>query len=422
MNSSLNQKARLYCSVEMEDKYYKGNNSFVEKTGSLNVIEVLNGIVHPLELSETRTIEFNQYGGVTDENLNFLEQSLTKRIDPLDQSYADHDWYIGASKTRSFNVIDYVDEDVVFIGALSKHYGHFILEGLARLWFYLDTENLKYKCVYISDNGTDLFLETFGLLGIDPHRMQRIEVPTRFRKILIPEPSIRLSDYYHQKYHETVSRIRDSVLPESFDKIYFSKEGISNRRAVGEELIQSIFSRNGFRIFHPEKMSMHDKIAVLRGAKIFVASSGTNVHNSVFLGDHCECVCLNRSAHYYTVQFMIDIMKKLDSVYIDAYIFPNRKRNLNPIGPFLFGPTKYLFDFFESKKYFYNRYSLLCALPFLMITYAQAHLSDFIYSTSWSAYNKLIVSRYFSLRSLAKILLQSYKLFRKIMRSFQSRH
>lgn len=420
MNSSINRKTRLYCSAEMKGKYCEASNSFVEKTGSLKVMEVLNGIVHPLELSETRSIEFNQYGGVTDENLKFIEQSLTKRTDPLDQSNLNHDWYVGANRGRSFNKIDYVDEHVVFIGALSKHYGHFILEGLARLWFYLDAENLKYRCVYISDDGPDLFIETFGLLGIDTLRLQRIEVPTKFRKILIPEPSIRLSDYYHQMYHETVSRIRNSVSPLSFDKIYFSKAGISNSRAVGEEIIQGVFSRNGFKIFHPEKMSMHDKIAVLRGAKVFVASSGTNVHNSVFLEDQCQCICLNRSAHYYAVQFMIDTMKKLDSVYIDAYIFPNRQCNLDPIGPFLFGPTRYLFDFFESNKYIYSKYALYRPLPSLIMTYVNTNLWTFIYSTSWRIYNKSIVSKYSSISSMAKILLEFYKICRKIVRGFRS--
>lgn len=421
MVSSIHDKTLLYSSPEMTRKYHEANNSFFEKIGPLSVIEVSDGIVHPLELSTTNVTKINYYGGVTDEDLNFVDQSLTKRIDPLDKSYANHDWYTGANRERTFNDLDYIDEDVVFIGALSKHYGHFILEGLARLWFFLETTNLKFKCIYISESGPDQFTESFGLFGLDPHKLQRIDVPTRFRKVLIPEPSIRLSDYYHQKYHETVTRIRDSVPPRNFDKVYFSKEGISNSRAVGEVIIQGVFASNGFQIFYPEKMSMLDKIAVLRGAKVFVASSGTNVHNSVFLGDQCECVCLNRSAHYYAVQFMIDIMKKLDSVYIDAYIFPNRKRNLDPIGPFLFGPTKYLFDFFENNKYCYSRFAFYRALPFLMMTYVSTYLRVVIYSSIWRAYNKFVVSKYSFVKLTARALLHFYKISRRVVRDIRSR-
>ena len=420
MNSSLNKNSRLYCSIEMRNKYYESNNSFVEKTESLKVMGVLNGIVHPLELSETKSIEVNQYGGVTDENLNFIDQSLTKRIDPLDQSYVNHDWYVGANRNRTFNEIDYVDEDVVFIGALSNHYGHFILEGLARLWFYLDAENLRMKCVYISESERDLFVETLGMLKIRSQKMQRIESPTRFRKVLIPEPSIRLSDYYHKKYNETVSRIRDSVPPGNFEKIYFSKEGISNNRAIGEIIIQNIFASNGYHIFHPETLSMQEKISVLRGAKVFVASSGTNVHNSVFLEDQCQCICLNRSAHYYAVQFMVDIMKKLNSVYIDTYIFANRKRNLDPIGPFLLGPTRYLFDFFDSYRFSYSRFGLYRKLPCLMGRYARTRLWLVFYTLSWRAYSKFSASKHFIVRLIARVLLHMYKIPGKILRTLGS--
>jgi hypothetical protein len=404
-----NKKTWLYCSAEMETKYYKANNSFIEKTESLKVIEIINGIVHPLELSETKLIEVKQYGGVTDVNLNFIEESLTKRTDPLDNSHVIYDWYVGANRNRDFADIEYFDDDVVFIGALSKHYGHFILEGLARIWFYLDAKNLKFKCVYISEIGPDLFLDIFKLLKIDPHRMQRIEVPTKFRKVLIPEPSIRLSDYYHQKYYETVSRIRDSVPAQSYNKVFFSKEGISNSRAVGEDIIQSVFESNGYLVFHPEKMSMYEKISILRGAKIFVASSGTNVHNSVFLEDNCDCVCLNRSEHYYSVQFMIGILKKLNNIYIDAYILANRKRNLGPIGPFLFGPTKHLFDFFKINNFKYNKFILYANYPLLVITYFSQYLNIFIRSASTKFLNKSIRSNYLFLRIAAKVLLYLYK-------------
>ena len=413
-------KTVLYCSPEMIAKYYEANNSFFEKTVPLSVVEVINGVVHPLELSALDVTVDSYCGGVTDEALNFVGESLTKRIDPLDQSYVNSDWYIGANRNRIFDKVDYVDDDVVFIGALSKHYGHFILEGLARLWFFLETENLKFKCVYISENGIDPFVETFGLFGIDPKKLQKIDIPTRFRKVLIPEPSIRLSDYYHLKYNDTLSRIRDKVSPRSFEKVYFSKEGISNSRAVGEDFIQNVFVSNGFHVFHPEKMTMYEKIAVLRGARVFVASSGTNVHNSVFLEDQCECICLNRSAHYYAVQFMIDIMKKLNSTYVDVYIVPNRRRNFDPIGPFLLGPTKYLIYLFKSKGYGYSKYKLYRALPLSIMAYANVHLRSFFYLSSWRAYNKFSNSEYSGVKWMAKTLLNIYIFARGKARSILS--
>jgi len=410
---------QLYCSIEMENKYYEARKSFVEKTGNLGLTEVPYGIVHPLELSETKSLEVNQYGGVTDQNLNFIHQSLTKRNNPLDQSYVNYDWYVGANENRNFSDIDYIDEDVVFIGALSDHYGHFILEGLARMWFYLDDENLKMKCVYISESEKFFFTETFELLSIYSNKIMRIKSPTKFRKVIIPEPSIRLSDYFHRKYHETVSKIKDSVLPGRYEKVFFSKGEISNNRAIGEIELQNIFANNGYHIFHPEKLSMQEKISVLKGARIFVASSGTNVHNSVFLEDQSQCICLNRSAHYYAVQFMIDIMKRLNSLYIDTFIFANTKRNLDPIGPFLLGPTSYFFHFLDIYGFSYNKYKLYRALPFLIVKYARTRLWLVIYTMSWRIYSKCSVSKYLIVRLIINTLLNMYKISKRIIKTTQ---
>ena len=100
---------------------------------------------------------------------------------------------------------------------------------------------------------------------------------------------------------------------------------------------------------------------------------------------------------------------KLNNVYIDAYIFPNRKRNLIPIGPFLFGPTKHLLDFFKINNFKYSRFMLYTSFPLLLITYFSQHLNIIIYLISTNMLNKWMSSNYLILRMAAKVFLYLYK-------------
>jgi len=354
------------------------------KSDALRVEKVVNGIVHPLQLSKANKIEDNEFGGVTDEKMNFIELSLNKRSSPPNFIINFHDWYIGANPDCNVADIDYIDEEVVFLGALPKHYGHFILEGLSRLWFCLSPKRSKssYKFVYISGGGEDRFHEFFRLFGLEEQNIVKITKPTKFRTVIVPEQSIRLHDYYHTKYKETIDRIKESVAPKDIEKVYFSKENIGNNRAIGEDLIEKVFSRNGFTILHPENLSMYEMISILKGCKVFAATSATNVHNSIFMNDGNKFVCLNRSAHFHPVQTMIERMRCLQGVYVDVFYFSSNRNFGN--APCLLAPTKYLFDFFKSYKFTFNEFEFYLKLPLYVYRLMFSEVRLFVYKKVYS--------------------------------------
>jgi len=317
--------------------------------GDLAVQRVDGGIVHPLALSATGAVENRQYGGVTDGALNFVPLSATERVAGRRFDTPLHDWYVGADPACDPAMVDVVDEDVVFLGAFSRHYGHFLLEGIARLWFYLQPEHAHLKAVYIAEPGIDRFNDVFTLFGLPPQRLVKITRPTRFRSVTVPEQSMRLQDRCHPLYKATVDRIKLRVPAGPHRKVYFSKEMRFNHRGIGEKPMEDVFVANGFTLCYPERLSMVETIAILKGCEVFAASSGTNAHNAVWLPDGARCISLNRSPHVHYVQTMIDRLKQLDAVYVDAHV------SILPaswsVGPFLFGPTQQLLDFFDYQGF-----------------------------------------------------------------------
>lgn len=357
----------LFCSDQMQAKYAREARTSYERGTPLEVRSIPGGIVFPLQLSETNQAENNQYGGVCTADLQFVDLSLTKRVSPPNFRCDFYDWFKGASPGITAEEVEYVDEEVVFIGAMPKHYGHFILEGLSRLWFYLEASNKRYRAVYISDEGEDRFLEFMQFFGIESENIRKIEKPTRFRTVIVPEQSIRLHDYFHQNYKLTIERIKQAIEPVSNEKVYFSKKERRNDRAIGEEPIARVLSNNGYKTYYPELMSLRETVAVLRGAKRFAATSGTNIHNAIFLEDGATSVCLSRSAHFHPVQTMIDRMKNLKAIYVDAYIFG---LGINwSSGPFLLFPTRYVFKYFASEGMSFQRLNLYKKYPIYFLRY-----------------------------------------------------
>jgi hypothetical protein len=313
--------------------------------GELALQRVADGIVHPLALSATGASVTPPYCRFSDAQLNFVPLSATERVAGRRFDTPLPDWYVGADPACAPEGIEHIDEDVVFLGAFSKHYGHFLLEGIARLWAYLRPELAHMKAVYIAEPGVDRFNDVFTFFGLPPGNLVKITRPTRFRSVTVPEQSMRIQDRCHPLYKATVDRIKSRIPAAAHRKVYFSKEMRFNHRGIGEKPMEDVFVRNGYALFYPERLSMFETIAILKGCESFAASSGTNAHNAIFLNDGARCISLNRSPHVHYVQTMIDRLKGLDAVYVEAHV------SLLPaswsVGPFLFGPTRQLLDFFD---------------------------------------------------------------------------
>lgn len=337
--------------------------------GELRVQQVPGATVHPLEVPRQPLGAGQRHGGVTDADGAFVALSATERTNARCLQAPSPAWYAGANPARRDEPVACVDADVVFLGAMSAHYGHFLLESLGRLWFFLSAENrARYRAVYIADPGVDQFLDVFRFFGLQPENLIRIDRPTRFRSVVVPQQSMRIQDRFHPLYKQTIDRIAAGVPAAGHRKVYFSKEKRNNFRGIGERPMEEVFVRNGYQLFYPEQLSMAQTIAVLKGCESFAASSGTNAHNALFLPDGARCITLNRSPHVHYVQTMIERMKGLDAVYVEANV------SLLPVdwsaGPFLFGPTRHLFDFFQHAGLQHDPQAMRAAFP--------AHLADFL--------------------------------------------
>ena len=253
--------------------------------------------------------------------------------------------------------IDYINEEVVYLNYFYKHWGHFIIDIVSRMWYLLNREN-KYKVVLTTYLNQDekidgQFLDFFTLFGIPKENIIIVNKPTRFKKVIIPETSIYPGKYYTKEY----KLIFDNVLKHTNlkaqvpSKIYLSRSNFSkaNIKEKGEKEIEQFFNDNGYISIIPERLTLEEQIQYYYLSDEMVCLSGTLPHNLVFSKDNKKILILNKTYKLNKHQELINQMKSADVTYIDVH------SSLFPIaygkGPFLLKINNNLKKFAKDRNY-----------------------------------------------------------------------
>lgn len=256
-----------------------------------------------------------------------------------------------------------MDETVVFIGQMRGHWGNFLFDCMARMWYVLQEEH-SYRLAYcgvqiqenaLSDPGTSYgrFME---LLGIEPERLIEIVRPVRFRQVIIPElsvfPGTLCADGFTAVYRRAVENVgRMSGMP-VYDKIYLTRRQMTVCKELGEKEIEAIFCRMGYTVIAPESLPIEEQIYLFSHCKEMVSMEGTASHNILFAQDGTKQIILRKQNYLNTRQIMYNDMMGIRPDYIDIFYEPYRGFPLNhDAGPFYTGVTSALRRYVNRRGY-----------------------------------------------------------------------
>ena len=258
---------------------------------------------------------------------------------------------------------DLLDQKVVYCGALIKQWGHFLVESVARLWYFLENDPTVDKYVFIS-NASHFeaknriygnYRQFFELLGIWD-KIDVVASPTTYREVVVPELGYSRKYYYSDQYKSVFDRVRENALKKSekttaFDRVFLSRSKLEKARKneIGIDLLDDYFQRNGYEILYPESLSLTDMIGYLNRASVCAAESGTLPHNFLFCSDGKQVEIMERQTTINEIQTNIDQIKSLNVTYVDAHftIYPT----LAGWGPYFIAYTKQFSAFTKSRGY-----------------------------------------------------------------------
>lgn len=379
-----------YCS-EKEDKIVELAERLTVRQGIPLALSVSDAAILPRKAGRdisSSNIPYQGLGGVVDKDGNFIEQSVIyDLINTPDQKklYAFGGGY-------PIKHIESSDKTAIYMGLAHKHWGHFLIDIVQRLWYPM-TNGLLGKHIAEDvifafagfDDGSKAFdgnyLEFFRLIGLDTDRIVFVNQPTQFKKVIVPDVAVWPGEFMYPVYKDIFSvvtengmrEVADSMSGRKVDKIYFSRRHISGQREMGEEAIERLMVRCGFTVMYPEELSLLEQIFYWQTAGEIACMQGTIPHNCVFARKDLKLYIFNKMERLVGFQFTMDAVWGNTPIYVLAYKEPFKRYPLTVYrGPFWITVTDHVSRF--VKDYFgvdekgkdspvdWCKYILLCAL------------------------------------------------------------
>lgn len=257
-----------------------------------------------------------------------------------------------------FQAPDCREETVVYCGYMVNHWGHFLIEGVTRLWYFLEQDASVDKYVFFLDEGEQRqiqgnYREFFQLLGIWD-KLEFINRPTTFRRVIVPELGIHMRQGYAPKLLGVFDRIAENVRPQpdwdTPEKIYFSRSQFQKGQPFefGFDALDNFFAKNGYTILYPEKVPLSRMIHYIRSCQVVATLSGSLPHNMLFGRSGQKVEIIERLVISDDNQTDVNRMRDLDVVYVDANI---PVYTIDFVGPFIMGYTPELQRFAQDRGY-----------------------------------------------------------------------
>lgn len=318
----------------------KWHENTLEVRQQLAVWQGKNATILPLR--KDSQLQFGR-GGVVDSQGSYVELSgIPQRV-----------WHGYPAENP-----EYRDQKVVYCGYMINHWGHFLIEGVCRLWYFLEQDPTIDKYIFFLDENENRIIkgnyrEFLQLLKIWD-KVEFINKPTTFREVLVPELALKCHTYYSPKFRQMFDVIADNVVVdpswEPLEKIFYSRSQFAKGQPFefGFDMLDDFFARNGYTILYPEKVPLSQMIFYIRNCKVVASLSGTLPHNMLFGRNGQKVEIIERCTINDDNQVDINRIRELHVVPVDANIpiYP-----IDFVGPFIMGYTPELQRFAQDHGY-----------------------------------------------------------------------
>lgn len=212
----------------------------------------------------------------------------------------------------------------IYGGFLVDHYGHFLLEGLSRLWALSKID------------GPVLFQTPFGLnkISVLPGYMQEIfdildlssrvvlvDRPVSVETLYVPDAANTLDGFISNEFLQSVVINDVHVNHQKEDLIYLSRTKLEAGTVADEHNFENILKENGFKIIYPETLSVKEQINIISNSKVLIGFVGSAFHTMVLCNSFPEKVIYIQRMKELNPNFKeIDRRLGVRAMYIDCVI------------------------------------------------------------------------------------------------------
>ncbi len=235
--------------------------------------------------------------GVLDADGNMVEQSIswsssTERVNQDPQKPAEVKRLAGR---------------YIFGGVLYGHFGHFIVESLARMWA-LDAEGVEADGILFTPKAVGFpeksVQKLHGLASLLGARLPFVVAnePLQVDELYVPVQGFGMKDLIvgSEAFRGFINKHAGaSIAPEGAEKLYISRSALPRDRGsiLGEYKLEEYLRAEGYDIFHPQRATPEEQIARYKAARLIIAEDCSPVHLLGYVGNSNQnvAVVLRRS-------------------------------------------------------------------------------------------------------------------------------
>jgi hypothetical protein len=209
----------------------------------------------------------------------------------------------------------------IYAGPLFSHFGHFLLESLARVWYAAsrpDTplvwsiDGIEQEPQYRSWQA-----EVLALLGVRNPTLF-ITKATVFDNVFVPEPGYQIQNDFHPQHRDFLAVVAHRPEPGRFTWLSRAKLPQKGNRSSG--LLDERLAAAGWQVVYPETMSISTQMAQLAASERVAGEHGSALHMLLFLKnvDRLKVDIFDRSPDFRSLKSQnknyqtIAVAKKID--------------------------------------------------------------------------------------------------------------
>lgn len=250
------------------------------------VVTVANALVVPPPLDAPNAPQ--QRSGVFDANGDFVQASHLCRP---------HGYFNDVPDLPDPGDIEELPGTWMFGGVLFGHFGHFLMDSMARAWAYGDLKGKIDGIVFTpktnGGNPENMFKVQTPLLralGLDAD-IRMLRAPTRIETLHVPWQGLGIGSGWELGTPAFRRYMRDNaggaIAPKGPERVYLSRSALPKARAsfLAEDILEAHLADAGYEIVHPQQLSKEDQIALYRAAKWIISPDGSPLHLLAYVGN-----------------------------------------------------------------------------------------------------------------------------------------
>ncbi len=171
----------------------------------------------------------------------------------------------------------------IYAGLLVSHFGHFLLESLAHLWFIKLNPDLPilWVAAHQQQELSTFQKEILSLLKIK-NTIHILTEQSKIEKLIVSQTGYMVSSEFSALQKQAL-KVFDQVHLKPGKKLWLSRKDVLHGRFLNEQILEEYLTSEGWTIYQPEKYSITEQLQYIQDAEHLAGIEGSAHHLLILL-------------------------------------------------------------------------------------------------------------------------------------------